>query len=100
MARPEMAGGESDRFGSRGDGCLRSPVPQEVLSCLFCHLPSFFPPGGGEYSAPPGVVQVFVGAARAWPGYDYGWLADMVEASVDMGLRRGNSRVSDPSMWT
>ena len=37
----------------------------------------------------PEMVEAFVATARRWPGHDYDWLADLAEANVEMGLRRG-----------
>lgn len=40
-------------------------------------------------SMSPEMVASFIATANKWPGYDYSWIADLVEANVEMGLRRG-----------
>lgn len=37
----------------------------------------------------PEMVASFVVTAQMWPRHDYDWLADLVEANVELGLRRG-----------
>lgn len=46
-------------------------------------------PESAPKSLTPEHVAAFIETALAWPGYDYRWLADLCEANVELGMRRG-----------